>query len=109
MNHLSSYKLFEAYLTDEEIISYLRDISLELVDEGFEVDISATDNWGPIRRFLVVIKKESGFNIKDTKDTIEQMTNYMEQEKFYRGEINISRYNPSTHGGIVREIKFKFH
>ncbi len=103
MNHLLSYRIFESQIPSEEILSSLKDISLDLEDNGFIVTIYEEENWGPIRKFSVRIKKDSGFDPDDTWNTIRHMTNYMSYEGFMRSDV--SGYYTNK---ILTEIIFKF-
>jgi hypothetical protein len=90
MKYLSTYKLFESSVEEPEpTIEYLKDIFLEVEDDGFNVDVDTLTslyNWGHV--FTVVIYKSESplvsspdesirFKIKDVLETILTSESYM--------------------------------
>jgi hypothetical protein len=90
MRYLNTYKLFESSVEDPKpIIEYLKDIFLEVEDDGFNVDVDTLTslyNWGHV--FTVVIYKSESplvsspdesirFKIKDVLETILTSESYM--------------------------------
>jgi hypothetical protein len=84
MKYLKKYKLFESF--NEDIITELDDILLELKDLGYFVDItemkgSGVLNPAKIRVYIGGIA-DSNFAYDDVKEVFERMTDYMESENF---------------------------
>lgn len=90
MRYLNTYKLFESSVEDPKpIIEYLKDIFLEVEDDGFNVDVdklTSLYNWGHV--FTVVIYKSESplvsspdesirFKMKDVLETILTAESYM--------------------------------
>ena len=90
MKYLSTYKLFESSVEDPKpIIEYLKDIFLEVEDDGFNVDVDTLTslyNWSHV--FAVMIYKSESplvsspdesirFKIKDVLETILRSESYM--------------------------------
>ena len=74
MNHISPYKLFES----EEIINTLKDICLELEDEGYYVYFG--EEYG-LNIILIRPDKDSigvSFDIEPIKDSINRILTYLD-------------------------------
>ncbi len=75
MKHLKTYKIFEYTFNDSQIREYLNDVFLELIDDGYEVDIEGifirdvVFRNGKNREFL---EEQTGYkiNIKGGKSKI---------------------------------------
>lgn len=74
MRYIKEYKLFESE-TKEDISNTIKDICLEISDEGFKVHHHL--------EFFISIQKESAskhtisFNVEPIKDTLIRLGNYM--------------------------------
>lgn len=96
MKHLKSYKIFESdsYKVRQERINTLIDMSLELWDEDFNVQVSDEVLTDDDKSIVVRIQKRSKgrfgrFNYNDIKDTFLSMVSYMESEDYNFNNIDI--------------------
>ena len=110
MKYLKKYKLFES-LFNEDVITELDDILLELKDLGYFVDITEMKGSGvfitsKIRVFIGGIAG-SNFVYDDVKEVFERMTDYIESEDFTILNLLYSTpEDPASHFGInLRDYK----
>jgi hypothetical protein len=77
MKYIKGYKIFE---NNEDKAEYIRDIFLELIDDGFEVDIRKRTEGDPESKYLeVFIKNNDGnkFKISDISEYLYRSIDYM--------------------------------
>ena len=104
MKHLIKYKLFSEarsdrdsvkvipYLKQLEIAEFLRDLSLELWDDNFNVQVSHTAlrNADDIVFTVNIVKRgEKRFLYESVKEVVRSMQNYMESEGFIVSQIEV--------------------
>ena len=97
MRYLKSYKLFSearsereltqtiSYIKQLEIAEFLRDLSLVLWDDNFNVQVSHTAlrNADDIVFTVNILKRgENRFFFNDVKEVVQSMQNYMNSEGF---------------------------
>ena len=80
MRYLKTYKLFESYFKSD-FIDDIKDLTLDLSDEGFEVyvhevDYTPTDKSGSIKAIAVDLKPSNMFSWSDIKDSVERIEEY---------------------------------
>lgn len=80
MRYLKSYKIFESYF-NSSFIEDIKDMTLELSDEDFEVFVHEVDYTSPyksdsIKAIAVDIKPSVMFRWSDIKDVIERIEEY---------------------------------
>ena len=111
MRYLNSYKLFESsddairvYSTEidlsESIKDYLKDIFLELEDDGFEVDIEGrwmrTSEFEELTGFEVKIIRSKPFLLEEVNEHILTCESYLKENGFQIDNIQI--YIPDING-----------
>ena len=104
MKHLIKYKLFlEArsereltqtisYIKQLEIAEFLRDLSLELWDDNFNVQVSHTAlrNADDIVFTVNIVKRgDKRFLFDNVKEVVKSMQNYMESEGFIVSQVEV--------------------
>ena len=132
MRHIKTYKVFEEigkYGIPCEIHEYLDDITQDLKDEGYKIDISEED----VRLFLrkrhyiivdfILPKHKDGLLTHDLyiiqhshiKDNIDMMISYMESEgysclQYYWNNIEgWMEINKRQDGTMLRKFRIKFY
>lgn len=95
MKHLKTYKIFESgpfVKIDTEIKDYLKDIFLDLEDEGFDVDIEGrylrTYNTEEHTGYVVKIKRGKTFLLTDVYEYILTCKSYLKEMGFFITEVN---------------------
>jgi hypothetical protein len=114
MKYLKTYQLFESSENDE-VEQYLKDIFLELEDEGFDVDIEGrSDEPSDYERWLrtydteehtgyeVKIKRNKTFLLEDVYELILTCKSYLKETGFFITEIagNIPRNDRQERYGL---------
>jgi UDP-N-acetyl-D-mannosaminuronate dehydrogenase len=87
--------IIERYIKQLEIAEFLRDLSLVLWDDNFNVQVSHTAlrNADDIVFTVNIVKRgEKRFLFDDVKEVVQSMRNYMNSEGFV---ISDSTYSPS--------------
>jgi len=109
MIYLKKYKTFENIFSDyakeineyESIKDYLKDIFLELEDEGFDIDIEGrwlrTSEFEELTGYEVKIKRSKTFLLEDIYDYILTCKSYLKEMGFF---INVG---PSGISGTRRD------
>lgn len=83
MKHLKSYKIFENIDNVNDIINDIRDIVVELEDEGFDVYINDEESLGQIKiMFQKNMVNGSGeiFNIYEIKECVDRILNFLSMD-----------------------------
>jgi hypothetical protein len=101
MIYLKKYKTFENIFSDyakeineyESIKDYLKDIFLELEDEGFDIDIEGrwlrTSEFEELAGYEVKIKRSKTFLLEDIYDYILTCKSYLKEMGFFiNGDIS---------------------
>ena len=81
MNHIVPYKLFESQ--EDIILQNIKDICLDLVDEGYDV---TEVNQYPFEYSLRITLAKGGFTIHDISDVVYRLIDYM----------NMNGYEPTV-------------
>ncbi len=133
MKYLKKYNTLESldFNKRKEITDVLSDMSLELWDEGFNVQVSVEELTQSEKFIRVIIQKrgyEQMFKISDVSDVIDSMTSYLVSERLELSSFNVEvieedsrEYNTyylrnsdqvenfiSDFSGDVLQIKFRF-
>ena len=100
MRHLKSYKIFESmsdlasdsYNKRQERLRTLEDMSLELWDENFNIQVSSEVLSRDDKYIKVTIqnKRQNRFDYNKIKDTLLSMISYMESEGYSIKSIEVS-------------------
>jgi hypothetical protein len=87
-------KTYEAYIYNcDDIIDYLKDIFLELSDDGFNVEV-VEPNYKNINRLQVSIilspdmEKANIFKLGDIKDTLLRANDFLSKQNFIMVEVD---------------------
>lgn len=112
MNHIKSYKLFENKDNLQEVIETVKDICLELQDDGYTIDL----DFHPASNYnILIIKKLSStivngnpelleFNLSDVREVIDRLLEYLSRNRDYIDKdsvkINLSPSFYKKRGGI---------
>ena len=100
MKYLRFFKIFEAddYKLQEQV-RVLSDISLELCDENFDIQVSS-ESLDDYNSVLVIVqkKRKKRFNYNDIKDSFLSMVGYMESEGYNFNNIEIKAEFPVSNG-----------
>ena len=105
MKYLKTYQLFESSENDE-VEQYLKDIFLELEDEGFDVDIEGrwlrTYDTEEHTGYEVKIKRNKTFLLEDVYELILTCKSYLKETGFFITEIagNIPRNDRQERYGL---------
>ncbi len=80
MNHLKTYKAFESL--SEDLISNVRDICLEIEDDGrFKCSVNTKDIKGISKHYVLIylsdIRDYDGFTFGEVKDVILRLKDYL--------------------------------
>ena len=111
MKYLKKYKIFENIFSDyakeineyESIKDYLKDIFLELEDEGFDIDIEGrwlrTSEFEELTGYEVKIKRSKTFLLEDIYDYILTCKSYLTEMGFFiNGDISGTRSDRQRYG-----------
>jgi hypothetical protein len=108
MRYLNTYKLFESmsdlagdsYHRRKECIRTLEDMSLELLDENFNVQVRSEVLSRDDKYIIVNIHKKRGsqnrFDYSEIKDVFLSMVSYMESEGYSIKSIEVSDISSSN-------------
>lgn len=109
MKYLKLYKLFENRISDyskeitdyESIMDLLKNIFLELEDDGLDISIEGrwirTSDFEELTGFEVEIKRDKPFLLKDVYDSFLTCESYMKENGFYITNTEVkSRFNLQT-------------
>lgn len=99
MKYLKKYESLDSSKRERNL-RFLGDMSFELGDDGFNVEVISYDDFG-LGDIIVRINKKSKpsplgmygslrFNYNDIKDTLLSMISYMESELYSIGSIEVS-------------------
>ena len=86
MKHVSTYKLFESSDNNPEIISNIKDILLELSDEGYTT-IILTPTKLANKVIGISIRKLSPFKLSDISEVIYRIEDYLGEE--YKADVGV--------------------
>jgi hypothetical protein len=88
MKHLKRYKIFES--SDSELESDVKDMFLELKDEGFgvDVDLKPSERRHHLDTWIIQATRDRVFNWSDVSDTFERAKEHIENS----GRWKIDRY-----------------
>jgi hypothetical protein len=98
VRYIKTYKLFESYFQND-FINDIKDITLDLSDEGFEVyvhevDYTPTDKSGSIKAIAVDLKPSNMFRWSDIKDSVERIEEYCwRKDEGYEIDVEVVSYN----------------
>lgn len=117
MKHLIKYKLFSearsereltqtiSYIKQLEIAEFLRDLSLELWDDNFNVQVSHTAlrNADDIVFTVNIVKRgDKRFLFDNVKEVVKSMQNYIESEGFIVSQVEVCDA-AGWHGAILKD------
>ena len=122
MKYIKSYKIFESSDEDEELIEDIRDLLVDLEDQGFIIDVAKTyvdgeNNSFNVGSILVYIYKkiplhetdvdqndediENLFEYSDVEFYVNRLISFMKSKKF---NIGFSVLNPKVNKKIFTEV-----
>jgi hypothetical protein len=106
MKYLKPYKIFES---KDDIVEYLQDIALDISDEGFLVEVNEPNIKNMCRYCISIIsspgEKAEPFKLRDIKEVVCRMKDYMESLDYFIESVDISGPTFKNFGKIEGDFK----
>jgi hypothetical protein len=108
VKYISTYKLFEGRKEETDLVKTIRDICLDIQDDGFEIKLSYMNLDMMGETYLKIWKENGGeFSVSEKlfpslKDTLDRLSNLLD------GKLKIKEYKRDSRLQWIGSLEIKF-